>query len=514
MFDKNSHELSVFYGRVLPEPGAPAGYAALWARYGLKVPLPPRLAAVGQKHRRSETRDWLILTPRHRPEDSLAGHLGFALKWEGVDLGVMRQLFRVIAPGEITEIVKAKPTGAYTRRIWFLYEWLTGTQLDIEQPTDVKSVPVVDPKLHYVAERGRSSPRHRVTNNLPGDASFCPLVRRTPELDAFLAKQLDERAQRVIGRTHRDVITRAAAFLLLQDSKASFNIEGQQPTRDRAKRWAQAIAQAGSTPVSVQELERLQKVVIGDDRFVKLGLRTEGSFVGDHDRDTYGPLPEHIGARPEDLRSLVEGMSVYAERAVAVGVDPVVVAAAVAFGFVYVHPFEDGNGRAHRWLIHHVLAEAEYNPRNVVFPISAAILRHLDEYRQVLESYSKPLLPYIEWRPTEKQNVEVLNDTGDYYRYFDATAHAEFLYRCVEETVEMDLPEEVKYLESYDRFVIGVHDVVDMPAQTVDLLHRFLRQNAGRLSSRARSVEFAQLSDTEVERYERLYRQCFTDEES
>ena len=37
-----------------------------------------------------------------------------------------------------------------------------------------------------------------------------------------------------------------------------------------------------------------------------------------------------------------------------------VAAAAVAFGFVYIHPFEDGNGRLHRWRIHHVLARAGF----------------------------------------------------------------------------------------------------------------------------------------------------------
>lgn len=202
-------------------------------------------------------------------------------------------------------------------------------------------------------------------------------------------------------------------------------------------------------------------------------------------------------------------MVVYAERAVAGGMDPVVAAAAVAFGFVYAHPFEDGNGRLQRWLIHHVLALAQYNPPNLVFPISAVILRRLHEYRQVLESYSGPLLPYIEWRATERGNVDVLNDTVDYYRYFDATAHTEFLYRCVEETVERDLPDEVGFLESYDRFVAGVHRVVDMPARTVQLLHRFLSQNAGRLSERARTGEFAALTEDDVAGLEHLYRECF-----
>jgi Fic family protein len=185
--------------------------------------------------------------------------------------------------------------------------------------------------------------------------------------------------------------------------------------------------------------------------------------------------------------------------------DPVVAAAAVAFGFVYIHPLEDGNGRLHRWLIHHVLARAGYNPPGIIFPVSAAILREIDAYRRVLESYSEPLLPLIEWRATDTGNVEVLNDTADYYRYFDATEHAEFLYHCVRETVERDLPAEVSYLEAYDRFVRGVQEMVDMPASTVDLLHRFLRQNSGRLSQRARTREFAALTDEEIARVEQLY---------
>jgi hypothetical protein len=99
----------------------------------------------------------------------------------------------------------------------------------------------------------------------------------------------------------------------------------------------------------------------------------------------------------------------------------------LAFGFVYIHPFADGNGRLHHWLIHHVLANAGFNPPALVFPISTAILRQLEKYLAVLQSYSGRLLNFIEWKPAAEGNGQVLNDTADYYRYFDATAHAEFL---------------------------------------------------------------------------------------
>jgi histidinol phosphatase-like PHP family hydrolase len=121
----------------------------------------------------------------------------------------------------------------------------------------------------------------------------------------------------------------------------------------------------------------------------------------------------------------------------------------------------------------------------------------------VLESYSKPLLDLIDWRPTLDGNVAVLNDTADFYRYFDATLHAEFLFECVDETVIRDLPNEVRYLEAYDKFVSAVGFFLEMPKKKIDLLWRFLEQSNGKLSARARTKEFAPLTDAEVEMIER-----------
>jgi hypothetical protein len=250
-------------------------------------------------------------------------------------------------------------------------------------------------------------------------------------------------------------------------------------------------------------------VVIGDDRFVRLGLRDEGGFIGMHDRDTNMPIPDHISARHEDLSGLMDGLVAFADRSTRGGMDPVVAAACLAFGFVYIHPYVDGNGRLHRWLIHHALAAAAYSPPGLVFPVSAAILRDIGSYRTVLESYSSPLLPFIEWRSTPTGNVEVLNETSLFYRYFDATAHATFLYKCVEQTVVHDLPEEVWFLQAFDAFAEGVQQIIDMPMTQLELLHKFLEQNDGRLSQRARTREFAALSDEETRRIENLYEDAF-----
>jgi hypothetical protein len=485
-------------------------YAWLIRQYQLTVPTPPRLAGISGSHRPRERDGWCLLPAQYAPEAELSGQLSFALKREGVNLAVLDALFKTVSADDIAAVVKRTVTGAQSRRIWFLYEWLQDSRLDLPDSGLVKAVPVVDPKRQFGLLSGELSVRHRVRNNLPGTRQFCPMVRKTPLLEQLSGAGYAERARAVTGRVHPDLLSRAAAFLLLSDSRASYNIESENPSADRVQRWAECIATAGATRLSAQALEDLQRTVIGDSRFVQMGLRTEGGFVGEHDRDKGWPLPVHISANAADLPSLVSGIVEYDARAGRGAMDPVVAAAVEAFGFVYVHPFEDGNGRVHRWLLHHVLSASGFAPEGIVFPVSAVMLREIVEYRKTLETYSKRLLPLIDWRATEDGNVEVLNDTVSWYRYFDATAHAEYLYRCVQTTIETDLPAEVDYLRAFDWFSDRVSAIVDMPRRTLDLLHRFLRQNNGLLSARAREKEFAKLTPDEVVRVEALYAESAT----
>lgn len=507
-----SLEISVFHGRQTPEEATLVGYGAIIEAFKLAMPLPKKLALVSEKRRTYSDTQWNVFSSRMAFEDTLYKHLVFALKYEGINLLFFKKLFEKLNENTIIELLQLEPTGQYSRKIWFLYEWLFNKQLPIADLTIKNYVPLLDDKLQY-SITGTKSSRHRITNNLPGTTAFCPLIFRTDKLDNYINANISEQKNAYLNSIHADVLQRASSFLLLKDSKASFTIEQENPGTNRAMRWGKAIGQAGNKPLSIEELERLQQIVIENARFVNLGLRKEGGFVGEHDRSTGEPIPEHISAKHGDLESLLNGLVHTNTLMQDESYDAVLAAASIAFGFVFIHPFEDGNGRLHRYLIHHILAKKEFTKQGVIFPVSASILDHIDDYRITLERYSHPLLDFIEWKETEKHNVEVLNDTIDFYRYFDATKQAEFLYDCVGDTLNRVIPQEVNYLLKYDEFKRFIDDEYEMPDMLVAILVRFLEQNSGTLSKRALKKEFSALNEHEVKTIEETYQEIFLDTE-
>jgi Fic/DOC family len=243
-----------------------------------------------------------------------------------------------------------------------------------------------------------------------------------------------------------------------------------------------------------------------DQRLVHAGLRDEGVFFGERD-DQGDPLPEFIGARAQDLADLMHSLLDTNERMRQAALDPVLRAAAKSFGFVYIHPFQDGNGRLHRCLIHHVLAERSFTPPGMIFPISSAMLSRIDEYRKSLQEHSSPLMNFVEWRPTPDRNVEVLNEPADPYRFFDCTENAEFLYGCVEQTAEEDLPQEINYLKRHDEAMRRTMELVEMPDQMAEDLLMFIRKNNSKLGKKR--GQFAKLTDEEVMAIEAIVREAF-----
>ncbi len=247
--------MSFLLNPIDPVNGPQAGYGKLITDYGLTVPRPRTLALIqGKRRGRQQRGEWLVFPERFAPENTLAAQVSFALRWEGVNLAALDALFKAVSPTDVEGAVRSAPTGTSMRRLWFLYEWLTGKTLDIPDLGKVRAVPVLDPEQQLGIDDAEISARHRVRNNLPGTPTFCPLVYRTPRIIALEKAQLAAEARKVIGQTRADVMARAAAFLLLKDSRASYNIEGEKPSQDRLLRWGQTIRRAGTTELSIAEL--------------------------------------------------------------------------------------------------------------------------------------------------------------------------------------------------------------------------------------------------------------------
>ena len=242
-------------------------------------------------------------------------------------------------------------------------------------------------------------------------------------------------------------------------------------------------------------LIRLQSDIL-DRRYAASDWRSFQNFVGTT-VSGYREDVHFICPQPEDVPDLMDAWTILTRRVDDNGIDPVVAAAVIAFAFVFIHPFEDGNGRIHRFLMHHVLARRGYSPPGVVFPVSAAILRDRHGYDAVLDTFSRPRLEFIRWHWTSGREIVVENRTSDLYRYFDATVFAEYLYDRVADTVHRDLRDELGFIAVFDRAFKAVREIVDMPDRRTSLFVRLCMQNGGRLSGTGRG-RFPELKVAEI----------------
>lgn len=304
--------------------------------------------------------------------------------------------------------------------------------------------------------------------------------------------------------------------MLLADSRASFEIEGERPPINRLECWARAILEAGKRPLSQTEICRLHGILIGnDDRFTPVGYREDGVFRVSG-IITMNPCRNSL-ARAQDVPELMAAFNNCNNKlriSDSGDVVPVLQAACIAFGLVYIHPLADENGRLHRCLIHHVLAERGYTPVGVIFPVSTVILDRIDGCRDVLQSHSLPLMDFIEWHTLPNGNVEVTNETADLYHFFDCTAEAEFLYECVLRTIEKDLPSEIDYLKRHDEAIRNIMNAVEMPDRIAENLIMFIRQNSGALPRKRRNRDpFDKLTDEEIALIEEIVAYAFNEGE-
>jgi hypothetical protein len=524
----------------------PVGYASFMASSPWNAPSPRHVSSIGSGARviwptRAGVQE--SFPEQFQRDTTEVGQLIFALKYDGVDLLALRRIFAALGGDPLVVAVRERPSSAYLRRLWFFYEFLMGERLDLPDVDAGAYVDALDPG-EYITRPGTKLRRYRVNFNLLGPtARWCPIVRRTEKLKAYEAAGLDALAKSAVMNLSPRDLQRAIRYLYVRDTRASFEIE-RATASDRMERFVEALfshgaQQTGAVWWNEEQFVEIAGVIINDPRFAPTGYRKNDIRVSEQRALAARERVHFVGARHADVPSLMQGLieawqahhlvelpkpvpgamagpngEAYGFRRSCGAFLDFVVAGCLSFGFVFIHPFDDANGRLHRLLLHRILSVTGFTPDGLVIPTSAAILHDLAGYDVALEDFSTRIMPFIEYTIDESDgSMAVHNDTADLYRYPDLTVQVESLCKWFESAVNTELVEELHTLRAIDDAKEAMRTIVELPDQRENLFIRICMQSfaAGRgyTLSKAKRGLFAELSDEEVGALEAAIRTAF-----
>lgn len=432
--------------------------------------------------------------------DSLASHLLFALKKEGVSLAVLAALFAKVSQQEIVDFIAENSEGKYHRRIWFFYEFLTENLLPLPPLERGGYIEALDNNSYFTLEVSKGKTpirdrRSRVINNLTGNNQFCPLIQRTDKIKEYQKKDFQQLIDRIQANYTEDQILDATHYLCLKETKSSFAIERLTPDQKRMFKFVELLRRKMGK-LTKELLIEIQNAIV-DPRYHNNDYRSSQVYVGES--VTFMDERVHyIAPKPGDIAQLMNVYLTMTDRLLQSASDPVLVAVVVSFAFVFLHPFDDGNGRLHRYLLHFVLSRMAFVPQGIVFPFSAQFYKNRLLYDQMLESVSKRILPLIKYKLSGHDgSMTVENETAEFYSFLDMTLIAELFYETVLKVIEDDFANELKFLAAYVKTRQEMRSVVDLPEVKARSLIMFVRQNGGILPKK-RHNEFAELTDDEI----------------
>ena len=446
----------------------------------------------------------------YRPADDFAGHFEFGLKYEEIHLEFFARLFAKTGPQPIEDWCRREPFGQYARRTGFLYEWLRGERLDVPDVTNGGYVDAISSKSYLTRRDPIRARRWRVNNNLPGTAEFCPVVRRTGALQEALQFDLRAALAELDQTFGPDILLRTASWLTFKESRASFLIEKEADQADRIQRFAHVIAQHCGhieNPLSNASLQSLQAGILGQDA-IGLGLRRSPVFVGQ--ATMREDIVHYIAPHCADLAQLLAGLNEF--EVATRGAESLARAAVLAFGFVYIHPMRDGNGRIHRFLINDTLIRDKAVPDGVILPVSATITSSIDfraGYDRTLEVFSRPfmrryatayrfgeLVTYEDGTPSNFL-FDDYEDARFAWRYPDLTEHVLYTANVVKHTIRTEMADEARVLVIFQRAQEQLKEVLEMPDQDANRIIRSIKENGWKVSGKLKKG-YPQLDDDGV----------------
>jgi len=486
----------------------PIGGAWLAHRYGLDLVMPlavaSRIAGRRATHVASPTITESYVEAM-RPDATLRGHLTFHLKHEAPHFELLSRLFSCCEAGEIASWVASEPTGQYSRRAAFLYEFFTGEELAVPAGLGGGYHDAIDAQTLVAATPGRAAlnKRWRVRDNMPGTRAFCPMIVRARAGAAALELDVPSLIQGLEAEFGAELLMRAAVWMTLRESRASFAIEGEAGKTDRIQRFADVLArrtgQGEHAPLSEAALAELQREILGPRTSVqRFGLRQSPVFVGEVVR--FQEIVHYVAPPPEDLAGMLAGLQTFLDRTS--GQSPLMRSAVAAFGFVYIHPLADGNGRVHRFLVNDSLRRDGVVREPMILPVSSLIASDDTErraYDRMLDVVSRPLMRTLagQYRFAETPTVyadgiasnfvfEGVEAARPAWRYLDLSTHVAYLADVVQRTIREDMRAESRWLRSHAQARAAVKEIVEMPDAQLDRVIRSAQVNPRELSGALR----------------------------
>ncbi|GFM67173.1 Fic family protein [Pseudomonas cichorii] len=392
--------------------------------------------------------------------DDLLGHLLFALKHEGINLVILAQALPQISNSRLEAELQAAPNGSYIRKACFLREAFTGEEVHQHFPVKGRFVPLFDPE-QYLTMPGERNSRWRVEFNGIGTLTYCATVERTPEIVAMLEHDILGRAQAFIQSLPSGMMDRAINWAYLHETQDSFAIEKEAPSEEKSRRFIQLLRQAHERlPLSEEYLVALQNATLSNPYAMAAAFRHEQNHLANGLQGAAGVT--YVPPDPELCRELMEQLMTFGNEA-ATQIDPLVAAAIISFGFVFLHPFMDGNGRLSRFLIHQTLCRTGALENGLLLPVSVAMKREERLYLETLQAFSRPAREFWDVRWIDQGNMS-FNFTGHpaIYRFWDATPGVRFTMEMAKRALEVELREETVFLENYDKIVRAVDERYDV----------------------------------------------------
>lgn len=405
----------------------------------------------------------------------------FALKHEGVNLGLLAQILPKLNPASIVDGLKSSPNSIYLRMIAYLWEQLQVKELVGAPTQNGNYIEMFDPD-RYVTGKSIRHQRWRITWNGLGDPNSCATVELTPTIRQGLNGDVLARARNFANSLPKELLQRTTEWAYLHETQSSFAIERESPSEPKAHTFMRLLARAHEgRQLSEDYLAELQSATVSNPLDQAVAFRNQQNWLSGPGRGsmsvTYLPPP------PPAMRQMMASLMAFANEQ-ADHVPPIVAAAVLSFGFVYAHPFMDGNGRLSRFLFHYALCRAGALESGALLPVSVAMRQHEADYLSALKVFSAPARErwQVRWLDAAQFDFE-FQATDDFYRYWDATAQTEFSLRMAEYALEAGLVREAAYLRRYDEIKSSVEALHDVRGSDLAALIVMCLDNNGRISN-------------------------------